>query len=107
MKAEVIPFPRRWPRKEILALIREISLKTNNIKWSEHAGERMAEREIGTRQVLDVMRNGRLRKEPALDEFGDWRIAVGKRSAAGQVVEVALALCEGEHGKTLTVITVM
>ena len=59
------------------------------------------------RQVLITIRQGQVRKGPTRDEFGDWRMTVRKRSAAGQTVEVALALGEGEHGKTLTVITVM
>ena len=62
---------------------------------------------MSTRQVLSVIRQGKVRKGPAQDQFGDWRVTVRKHSAAGQTVEVALALREGGHGSTLTVITVM
>lgn len=67
----------------------------------------MIEREISTRQVLDVLRRGRIREGPHRDDDGDWRMNLWKRSAAGQRVEVVLALCEDERGDTLTVITVM
>lgn len=67
----------------------------------------MIEREIGARQVLDVIRRGGIREGPHRDDAGDWRMNLWKRSAAGQRVEVVLALCEDERGDTLTVITVM
>ena len=69
--------------------------------------ERMLERDVSTRQVLSVIRQDKVRKGPAQDEFGDWRVTVRKHSAAGQTVEVALALREGGHGSPLTVVTVM
>lgn len=67
----------------------------------------MIEREINTRQVLDVIRQGKIRRGPHRDGLGDWRMNIWKRSAAGQRVEVVLALCEDERGNTLTVITVI
>ncbi len=67
----------------------------------------MLERDVSTRQVLSVIRQGKVRRGPDQDQFGDWRVTVRKRSAAGQTVEVALALREGEHGSALTVVTVM
>ena len=67
----------------------------------------MLERDISTRQVLIVIGQGQIRKGPTRDESGDWTMTMRKRSAAGQTVEVALTLGECEHGKTLTVITVM
>ena len=67
----------------------------------------MIQREVSSRQVLDVIRGGRIRKGPHRDEFGDWRLNMWKDSAAGQRVEVVLALCEDESGGILTVITVI
>ena len=92
---------------EIERKIRELSNCTSKLHWSEHALERMLERDVSTRQVLNVIRQGKARRAPVQDESGDWRVTVRKHSAAGQTVEVALALWEGEHGSTLTVVTVM
>ena len=100
-------FPRRWTRRRIELEIHELSNDTNNLHWSEHAFERMLERDVSTRQVLSVIRQGKVRRGPDQDQFGDWRVTVRKRSAAGQTVEVALALREGGHGSALTVVTVM
>ena len=68
----------------------------------------MLERDISTRQVLNTISRGQIQKKgPTRDKFGGWTVTMKKHSAAGRTVEVVLALEEYDHGRTLTVITVM
>lgn len=56
------------------------------------------------RQALDTLRNGKIVSGPTLDEYGEWRVTLRKRSA-GRPTRVAVAIKEG--GRTLTVVTVI
>ncbi len=56
------------------------------------------------RQTLDTLRNGTIIKGPTLDEYGEWRVTLRKRSA-GRVTRVAVAIANG--GNRLTVVTII
>ncbi|WP_029030320.1 DUF4258 domain-containing protein [Salinarimonas rosea] len=96
MTAEVIPFPERPSRQELEARVRALAQNTGNINFeAPHFQERLQERGILMRQVLDVLRNGEAIHGPTKDQWGDWRIKM-RRLTAGRRVQVVVAVRETE-----------
>jgi hypothetical protein len=92
MAAEVIPFPERPSREELEARVHTLSRDTRNINFeSPHFQQRLQERGIVMRQVLDVLRNGEAIHGPTKDVWGDWRIKM-RRMSAGRRVQVVVAV---------------
>jgi hypothetical protein len=82
---------------------RSLSKETKNIYWdSPHVQQRMRERNVTIRQILDVLRNGKGVDGPTLDKYGDWRIKM-KRYSAGRTVQVVVVVNE-DHLEVVTVI---
>ena len=74
---------------------------TLNVRMSEpHFRQRMRERGIAMRLVLEVLKSGRSVGRPELDELGDWRIHM-RRKVAGQRVNVIVAVC-ADHVECIT-----
>jgi hypothetical protein len=80
------------PRPEKLRdLIHRLAADTRNIIWTDHAEQRMVERDITDRTVVDVLRTGSLkgRIEPGCNP-GEWKVKMVKevkgRREAGVVV---------------------
>ena len=72
-----------------------------NVRMSEpHFRQRVRERGINVRLVMEVLRSGRAVGRPELDEFGDWRIRM-RRKVAGQRVNVVVAVC-ADHVECIT-----
>ena len=72
-----------------------------NVRMSEpHLKQRMRERGINVRLVMEVLRSGRAVGRPELDEFGDWRIHM-RRKVAGQRINVVVAVC-ADHIECIT-----
>jgi hypothetical protein len=67
-----------------------------------HAKQRMSERNVTTRQIFDVLRNGKGVSGPTLDKYGDWRIKL-KRFSAGRMVQVVVVV-KLDHLEVVTVI---
>ncbi len=73
--------------------IHALSVESINVRMDEpHFRERMLERDIDMRLVLEVLRGGRPVGRPEMDEFGDWRIKMC-RKVTGQRVHVVVAVC--------------
>ena len=83
-------------------MVRELAKRTVNIGWTDHAIERLDDREITTRQVLTTLRQGRLEEPPRLDQYGGWQVTLVRRSA-GRRVRVVAVLSETEELRILTV----
>jgi len=99
---DVLPFRVPLPPKEALAQVRRRAEHSRNIAWTEHALDRMDEREVTSRQALRTMREGDIAGRIVPDGDGEWKVAV-KRRDAGRTVHVVMALSGDED---LTVITV-
>ena len=69
---------------------------------TQHVKERMRERNVSIRQVLDVLQNGRGIDGPTLDQYGDWRVKL-KRYTCGRVVQVVVVV-KHEYIEVITVI---
>ncbi len=67
-----------------------------------HFQERLEKRNVSMRQVLDVIKNGEPVGGPKLDQWGDWRIKL-YRKTAGRKVQVVVAVKEN-HFDLVTVI---
>ena len=65
-----------------------------------HFQNRMIERGVDMRSVLEVLRKGRPFGPPEKDENGDWRIRM-RRKVAGRRVEVIVAVHD-EHVDCIT-----
>ncbi|PIS01733.1 MAG: hypothetical protein COT84_00835 [Chlamydiae bacterium CG10_big_fil_rev_8_21_14_0_10_35_9] len=63
---------------------------------------RMRERNVSSRQIFDVLRNGKGIDGPKLDKYGDWRIKL-KRFSAGRIVQVVIVV-KSNHLEVVTVI---
>ena len=93
----IIPFPK--PRAvtpsadQLVSRVHSLSLADSlNIRMSEpHFKQRMRERGINIRLVMEVLKSGRAVDRPEQDEFGDWRIKM-RRKVAGQRVTVVVAV---------------
>ena len=106
MGASVIPFrgARREspPVEQMVERVQALSTADSlNVRMNEpHFKERMMERGIDMRLVLEVLRRGRAVGHPKLDEFGDWRITM-RRKVAGRRVHVVVAIC-ADHVERIT-----
>ena len=58
-----------------------------------HFRQKLIERDITTRLVLEVLRHGTVRGQPRIDEFGDWRITM-RRKVAGRRINVTVSVCQ-------------
>jgi hypothetical protein len=83
------------PRPEtIRALVWKLSANTDNISWSKHALERMAERDISDKYALDAMRRGMTKGAiEAGSNLGEWKVkmthqAKGRREVGVVVITV-------------------
>lgn len=77
---------------------------TNRIRWSQHAKQRMVEREVSIRQVFTLLKSkySVFREGPYCCAQGDWLFNL-KGMAAGQIIEVSVAL-KNHHESPLTMI---
>lgn len=83
-------------RVHSLALADTLNIRMN----APHFQQRMMERGIDMRLVLEVLRSGRAVGRPEKDEFGDLRIRM-RRKVAGQRVTVVVAVCT-DHVECIT-----
>ena len=82
--------------------IRGLAENSFNIRWSQHARDRMDERGITSREALETIRGGEIFGKIVPDD-DEWKVTL-KRRRAGRVVQVVLAVSDGGD---LTVVTVM
>ena len=93
-KVVQFPIPAEPPEslEELVSKTHRIAQDSENVYWdSPHVQQRMKERNVTTRQMFDVLRNGKGIDGPKLDSYGDWRIKL-KRFTAGRVVQVVVVV---------------
>jgi hypothetical protein len=88
-------------RAEALRRIRHLAGDSANVVFTNHAKQRMRQRDVTPLEVLEVLRKGAITEGPAPDVKGCWRCTM-ERFAAGEDLAVAVAICD----MTLVVITV-
>ena len=102
MSGAVLPFRVPPSRQEALAKVRNAARSTGNIRWTDHARERLEERDILDRQALRTIWEGNIDGKIVPDGEDEWRLTLKKRDA-GRTVHVVVAVSDHEE---LTVITV-
>lgn len=93
---EVLAFPQpKNPPESLEELVKrthELAKNSENVSWDcPHAQQRMSERGVTVRQILDVLRQGKGIDGPTLDQYGDWRIKL-KRFSCGRNVQVVVVV---------------
>jgi hypothetical protein len=74
--------------------VRLLALQSANMRMDEpHLRQRMQQRGISMRQMLEVLAEGEAIDGPRLDQYGDWRIKLA-RKVAGRRVQVVVAVAE-------------
>ena len=99
VRAPVIPFPQKWQGQtipsgaDLAKQVKALAMADSaNIRMDmPHFQERMVERDVDMRSVLEVLRKGRPFGSPELDQNGDWRIKM-RRKVAGRRVVVVVAV---------------
>lgn len=86
-----------------LKILHETAQDSSNVRFFAHALERMEQRQITPRQVVETLRRGFLAEPVAQDIYGDW---VGKvlHTSAGDRINVVAKLKKHE-GHFILVIT--
>ena len=101
MAGKVVHFAARTANKETLPPSRQVFelrvhalAKRSAFQFSApHFQKRLQERRITMRQVIEVLRQGKIVDGPAKDEWGDWRVKLQRR-VAGRRVQVVVAVKE-------------
>ncbi|WP_426664090.1 DUF4258 domain-containing protein [Rhodanobacter aciditrophus] len=109
---DVIPFhgrpslPEAVSREDAATLVREVIEDSARIIWTQHALDRMWDRGISDRQVLQVLRRGEVITDPSLSDDRNWKFTM-EADTAGDIVRVVLALDTDRMGNFVVVITVI
>lgn len=89
-----------------LKKLRAIAQESSHVILTTHARQRMKQRRINLRQVLECLRKGRIAEPAHLTIQGDWKATV-EHQWAGDLVRVAVAIERQEDGELAVVVTVM
>lgn len=83
---------------EFVERVRAIASNSDKIKWSQHARERMSERDISNRVALTVLREGHVvgRVEPG-NAPGEWKAKVVKNVKGRRDVGVVAITVRNDH----------
>ncbi|MGB7603211.1 MAG: DUF4258 domain-containing protein [Candidatus Sulfotelmatobacter sp.] len=91
---------RAWARERI----RELAADTANVRWGQHARERMVERSITDMDVLKVLRNGHIETDPVRSDKGDgWKVKVVKTHSAGREIGVVTVILDRGFLRLVTI----
>jgi hypothetical protein len=94
------------PRDSVVhELLKEAGEGKRRLLLSPHAQERMKERKIGRRQVLETLKHGTISEPLHKDVRGDWRCNVSWHHA-GMRITVGAVLKLQEAGEWVVVATV-
>lgn len=99
--------PRRLSREDCLVWMRELVAEGGRVTFSEHAFERMEERDITTAQVFQVLRRGDIIDGPTYStKHQNWEFLI-QADAGGEEVTVKAAIeIESLMGQVVVVVTV-
>lgn len=86
--------------------IAQIAADSSRVIPAPHAKKRMRQRKILLTQVLHCLRKGKVIEPAHIDIHGCWKCTL-EALISGDLIKVAAALSEDEHGECVVVITVM
>ena len=80
MTAEVINFrPRRLRCDEAEKIVQELAERSENVILTDHAKERMGERDILVRDMHRILKTGYVTEDPEQKETGEWTCKITKQ----------------------------
>lgn len=74
--------------------VRELARATANIQWSQHALQRMEEREIFDADAVRVLREGICKGEPEQTPRGEWKCKMVKTLRGNRETGVVVVLTQ-------------
>jgi hypothetical protein len=78
--------------------VRELAANSGNLVWTEHIGQRMAQRGIDSDAVLRILRTGDVEDEPQQTEkAGDWKFKVVRKMNSGRVAGVVTVIAQNSR----------
>jgi hypothetical protein len=89
-----------------LKKLRAIAKDSDRVVLTKHAKQRMRQRRVNYRQVMECLRKGRICEPAQLTIHGDWKATV-EHQYAGDAVRVVVAIERQEDGELAVVVTVM
>ena len=89
-----------------LRKLRAIVRDSDRIVLTKHARQRMGQRRINQRQIVECLRKGRICEPVHLTIQGDWKATL-EHQYAGDVVRVAVAIERQEDRELAVIVTVM
>ena len=98
--------PLRLSDAGFLKKLRVIAKESDRVVLTRHAKQRMKQRRINQRQVMQCLRRGRVCEPAHLTIHGDWMATLEHRYA-GDMVRVVVAIERQEDGELAVVVTVM
>lgn len=98
--AEIIPFKKAPSPHDLMNLVRKISEDTSNIILTDHAKERMKERNITFSHVLGCLRKGHVSEGPYQGLKGDWKCNL-TRAVAG--IDITVTVVVDEETKVIVI----
>jgi hypothetical protein len=88
----------RMRPEPIRDLVRRLAADSENVKWSTHAQERMVERGITDKTVMDVLRLGEPKGEiEAGANPGEWKVKMVRTVKGRREVGVVVLTVRSEH----------
>ena len=73
------------------AKARELSMDSKNVHLTNHAKQRMEERKINLKQVLNCLENGIVHDFPYKNVHGNWQFDINYKTA-GNAIKVGVAI---------------
>ena len=97
--------PFKLSERQAKQWLKEAAQSKRRLLFSKHAEQRMHQRKIGRRQVLETLEHGTISEPLHQDIQGDWRCNISWRHA-GQYITVGAAFELTENGEWVIVLTV-
>jgi len=98
--------PIRLTDAGFLKKLRAIAKDSQRVVLTKHARQRMRERRINLRQIMECLRKGFIHEPAHVTIHGDWKATL-EHHCAGDVVRVAVAIERQENEELAVVVTVM
>lgn len=86
--------------------LRNIVKDSHRVVLTKHARQRMKQRRINQRQVMECLSKGRIYEPAHLTIQGDWKATL-EHQYAGDLIRVAVAIERQDDGDLAVVVTVM
>ena len=89
-----------------LKKLRVIAKDSHRVVLTKHAKQRVQQRGINLRQIMECLRKGRICEPAHLTVQGDWKATLEYRHA-GDNVKVAVVIEQQKDGELAVIVTVM